>query len=239
MWGATSSAASSTARVSVIVGVGTILVSTTIAGLIGIVSGYFGGLVDLIMQRFIDVWQSLPGLVLLIVFVAMFGTPTTPHTILRTPVAFTVQPAEIRAGQIILSLGLILSGGTSRIYRSAVIAIRHNQYIEASRALGAGHVRLMLSHILPNVLPVILVIATVQLGAAILIEAALSFLQFGIPPPIPDWGSMLSGSAQAYINRAPILAVWPGLAIALTVFGFNIFGDGLRDVLDPRLRGAR
>ncbi len=225
------------ARVSVIVSIGTVTVATLIALLVGVTSGYFGGVVDLVVQRVVDVWQSLPGLVLLLVFAAMFGTPKTPRTILTVPVRIELIPAEIRAVQIIFLLGVVLSGGTSRLYRSATIAMRHNQFIEAGRAVGAGHVRIILKYVLPNIMPVVLVVATVQLGAAILIEAALSFLQFGIPPPIPDWGSMLSGSAAQYINRAPMLAVWPGLAIALAVFGFNMLGDGLRDVLDPRLRG--
>lgn len=225
------------ARVSVIVSLGTVTVATLVALLVGVTSGYFGGTVDLALQRVVDVWQSLPGLVLLLVFAAMFGTPKTPRTILTAPVRIELIPAEIRAVQIIFLLGLVLSGGTSRLYRSATIAVRHNQFIEAGRSLGAGHPRIILRYVLPNITPVVLVVATVQLGAAILIEAALSFLQFGIPPPIPDWGSMLSGSAAQYINRAPMLAVWPGLAIALAVFGFNMLGDGLRDVLDPRLRG--
>jgi peptide/nickel transport system permease protein len=120
-----------------------------------------------------------------------------------------------------------------------VIGIRHNQYMEAARALGVPTRRIMVRYVLPNVLPTILVIATVQLGTAILIEATISFLGFGIPPPIPTWGQMLSGNASRFINRAPLLAVWPGLAISLAVFGFNMLGDALRDVLDPRLRGSR
>ena len=225
------------ARVSVIVGFGTVFVSSLVAGFVGIVSGYFGGIIDLIGQRIVDIWQSLPGLLLLLVFAAIFGTPTSSITVLPGPLALQLQPAEIRAAQIIFALGLILSGGTSRIYRSAVLAIRQRQYVEAARAVGASHPRVLFFYILPNVMPDIIVIATFQLGLAILIEAALSFLQFGIPPPVPDWGSMLSGSAQEYINRAPMLAVWPGLAIFLAVFGFNMFGDGLRDVLDPHMRG--
>jgi peptide/nickel transport system permease protein len=228
------------ARVSIIVGFGTIFISTLVAGFIGVSAGYFGGWVDLLMQRLVDVWLAFPALLLLIVFAAVFGTPTTPKVLFaHTPLKLVLDPAEIRTAQIIFSLGLILSGGSSRVFRSAVIAIRHNQYIEAARAIGASHPRVIFRYILPNVMPVMLVIATVQLGTAILIEASLSFLQFGIPPPVPAWGSMLSGNATQFVNRAPILAVWPGLAISLAVFGFNMLGDGLRDVLDPRLRGSQ
>jgi len=227
------------ARVSIIVGFGTVILSTTLAGLIGVTAGYFGGWVDLLMQRLVDIWLAFPALLLLIVAAAIFGTPTTPVTIFPRPFSLHLDPAEIRTGQIIFALGLILAGGSSRVFRSAVIAIRHNQYIEAARAIGASHFRVIIFYVLPNVMPVMLVIATVQLGTAILIEAALSFLQFGIPPPVPAWGSMLSGNATQFVNRAPILAVWPGLAISLAVFGFNMLGDGLRDVLDPRLRGSQ
>lgn len=228
------------ARVSIIVGFGTILISTIVAGVVGVSAGYFGGTTDLVAQRIVDVWLSFPPLVLLIVFAAVFGTPTTPKVFLdHTPFRTILDPAEIRTAQIILYLGLVLSGGSSRVFRSAVISIRNNQYIEAARAIGANHLRVIVHYILPNVMPVMLVIATVQLGAAILIEASLSFLSFGIPPPVPAWGSMLSGNATQFVNRAPILAVWPGLAISLAVFGFNMLGDGLRDVLDPRLRGSQ
>jgi peptide/nickel transport system permease protein len=223
------------ARVSIIVGFGSIIVSQTIAAVVGITAGYFGGWVDLFVQRLVDVWQSFPGLVLLIVFAAVFGTPTTPVKVL----SMSLDPAEIRTGQIIIALGFILWAGSSRITRSAVIAIRQNQYIETAQAIGAGHFRVLWFYILPNVLPIMIVSATILLGLTILIAASLSFLGFGIPPPVPDWGSMLSGNATQFVNRAPILAVWPGLAISLAVFGFNMLGDALRDVLDPRLRGSQ
>lgn len=227
------------ARVSVIVGFGTVFLSTTVAALVGIPAGYFGGKWDLVEQRVVDVWLSTPPLVLLITFAAVFGTPTTPQPVLPPPIRLVLAPAEIRTVQIIFALGLILAGGSSRVFRSAVIGIRNNQYNEAARAIGASELRILLRYIVPNILPVMLVIATVQLGTAILIEATLSFLSFGIPPPVPAWGSMLSGNATQFVNRAPILAVWPGLAISLAVFGFNMLGDGLRDVLDPRLRGSQ
>jgi peptide/nickel transport system permease protein len=227
------------ARVSVIVGFGTVTISTIVAGLVGIPAGYFGGKYDLTAQRIVDMWLSTPPLVLLITFAAVFGTPTSTQTILASPFRLSLQPAEIRTAQIILVLGFILAGGSSRVFRSATISVRNNQYNEAARALGATDLHILLRYIVPNVAPVMLVIATVQLGTAILIEASLSFLQFGIPPPVPAWGSMLSGNATQFINRAPVLAVWPGLAISLAVFGFNMLGDGLRDVLDPRMRGSQ
>jgi peptide/nickel transport system permease protein len=176
---------------------------------------------------------------LLIVFAAMFGTPTQPKDIVPGPPQFTLDPAELRMCQIIFATGLIFAGGSSRVVRGAVLAVRFNQYMEAARALGVPTPRVLLRYVLPNVLPTIMVIATVQLGTAILVESTISFLGFGIPPPIPTWGQMLSGNATRFINRAPLLAVWPGLAISLAVFGFNMLGDALRDVLDPRLRGSR
>jgi peptide/nickel transport system permease protein len=224
------------ARISMIVGVGSVLLSTVMATIIGVAAGYFGGKVDLVIQRLVDMWIAFPAIVLLIVFAAIFGTPTKARTILP---GLNLQPADIRMLQIIVSIGVILTAGFSRVVRSAVIAMRGNLYLEAGRALGAGAPRLVWRYILPNILPTILVIATVQLGAVILIESTISFLGFGIPPPIPTWGQMLSGNVQRFANRAPLVAVWPGLAISLAVFGFNMFGDALRDVLDPRLRGGR
>jgi peptide/nickel transport system permease protein len=227
------------ARVSIIVGFGTIAISTVLAGFIGITAGYFGSWSDLLAQRVVEIFQSFPGLVLLIVLTAVFSTPTTPAIVGHRPFVIRLDPAEIRTLQIIIALGFVFTWGSSRVIRSAVISIRHNQYIDAARAIGASHWRVIFRYILPNVMPVMLVIATTQLAAAILIEASLSFLSFGIPPPVPAWGSMLSGNATQFVNRAPILAVWPGLAISLAVFGFNMLGDGLRDVLDPRLRGSQ
>lgn len=225
------------ARVSVIIGFGSVALATVLSGLLGIPAGYLGGKFDLIVQRIVDIWIAFPSLILLITLASVFGTPTSPTTVI--PRLLVLQPAELRMWEIVFALGLILTGGTSRVVRSAVLSIRNDQYMEAARALGANNVRILWHHVLPNVVPTILVLATGQLGAAILIEASLSFLQFGIPPPVPAWGSMLSDNATLFVNRAPLLAVWPGLAISLVVFGFNMFGDGLRDVLDPRMRGSQ
>jgi peptide/nickel transport system permease protein len=227
------------ARVSMIVGVGAVLLSSVLATGVGVVVGYVGGKTDLAVQRLVDIWIAFPPVLLLIIFAAMFGTPTSARTIVPGPIGLKLDPAEIRMVQITLSIGFILAAGFSRVVRSAVIAMRSNLYVEAGRALGVGTPRMLWRYVLPNIMPTILVVATVQLGAVILIESTISFLGFGIPPPIPTWGQMLSGNATRFINRAPLLAVWPGLAISLAVFGFNVLGDALRDVLDPRLRGAR
>lgn len=227
------------ARVSMIVSFGAVALSKLLAVAIGVTAGYFGGKTDLVIQRMVDIWISFPAILLLIFFAAIFGQPTKPADILPGPLSLKLDPAQIRMAQTIFAMGLVSAAGSSRVIRGAVIGVRYNQYMEAARALGATWPRILIRYVLPNVAPTILVIATVQLGAAILIESTISFLGFGIPPPIPTWGQMLSGEARRYINRAPLLAIWPGLAISLAVFGFNMLGDALRDVLDPRLRGSR
>jgi peptide/nickel transport system permease protein len=203
-------------RVSVTIGFGAVLISTVVACVVGITSGYFGGWVDLLVQRVVDVWISFPALVLLVSLVAIVGPGLWSTT---------------------LVLGILLAPGTSRVVRSAVLAMRHQPYVESARCVGAGHWRIVLRYVLPNVSAAILVLATVQLGAAILAESTLSFLGYGVPPPFPTWGSMLSGTGRAYMLQSPWLSIWPGLAISAAVFGFNMLGDALRDVLDPRLRG--
>ena len=140
---------------------------------------------------------------------------------------------------VAVALGLVVAGGSSRVVRSSVISIRDMPYMEAARCTGCGHFRIIMRYVLPNVLAPILILATVQLGGAILAESTLSFLGFGVKPPMPAWGSMLAGSGRQFFLVAPWLAIWPGLAISLAVFGFNMLGDALRDVLDPRLRGSR
>jgi peptide/nickel transport system permease protein len=205
------------ARISVTVGFGAVLISTVLATTIGVISGYFGGLFDLLFQRLIDVWISFPALVLLVSLVAVLGPGLWSVTII---------------------LGVLVAPGSSRVIRSAVIAMRHLPYVETASCLGAGHARIILRHVLPNVFATILILATVRLGTAILAEATVSFLGYGVPPPYPAWGAMLSGTGRAYMLQSPWLSIWPGLAISLVVFGFNMLGDALRDVLDPRLRGA-
>jgi peptide/nickel transport system permease protein len=205
------------ARVSVTVGLATILVGTLVATAIGVTSGYFGGLYDIVAQRVVDAWMSFPFLVIILSVMAVLGPGL---------------------GNVILALSIIIAASSSRVIRGATLQVSQHVYVEAARAIGCGHGRILARHILPNVAATIIILATIGLGGVILAESALSFLGFGVPPPYPSWGAMLSGSGRTYMFRAPWMAVWPGLAISLAVFGFNMLGDALRDVLDPRLRGS-
>jgi peptide/nickel transport system permease protein len=213
------------ARISIAVGFGAVIIGTGLATILGVLSGYFGGMFDLILQRVIDAWIAFPAIVLLACLVTVLSTRNTQPV---TSVAI-----------VALALGLVVTGGSSRVVRSAVISIRDMPYMEAARCVGAGHWTLISRYIVPNIVAPVLILATVQLGAAILAESTLSFLGFGVKPPMPAWGSMLAGNGRTYFLTAPSLAIWPGLAISLAVFGFNMLGDALRDVLDPRLRGSR
>ena len=204
------------ARVSVTVGFATVALAVVLATTIGVSSGYFGGAYDLVVQRVVDAWLSFPYLVIVLSVMAVLG------------------PGLLN---VVLSLAIIIAAVNSRVIRGATITIAQGTYVEAARALGCGHTRILLRHILPNVTATIIILATIGLGAAILAESGLSFLGFGVPPPYPAWGAMLSGSGRTYMFRAPWMAIWPGIAISLAVFGFNMLGDALRDVLDPRLRG--
>jgi peptide/nickel transport system permease protein len=206
------------ARISVTVGFGAVTLSILLATLLGVASGYFGGKVDVFIQRVVDAAMAFPPLVLLLSIMAVLG------------------PGLLN---IILVLGIIPSANRSRIIRSATLSAKENQYVEAARAVGASHLRIILCYVLPNIMAPIIVVATNALGAVILIEATLSFLGFGVPPPYPSWGEMLSGSGRSYMYKAPWMAIWPGVAISLAVFGFNMLGDALRDLLDPRLRGSQ
>ena len=206
------------ARISMIVGFLGAALATVISVLIGVVCGYLGGKVDLVAQRAVDAWMAFPDLVLLIVVVAVVG-PGMP--------------------QIIVILGLLYGIGGSRIVRGAVMAAREHMYVHAAQSLGARTPRILWRHILPNVMPVVIVLFTTRIGAVILSEAGLSFLGLGVPPPAPTWGSMLSGSARTYMYIGPWLALAPGLCITLVVYSVNVLGDALRDLLDPRMRGMR
>ncbi|MGH7323807.1 MAG: ABC transporter permease [Candidatus Rokuibacteriota bacterium] len=205
------------ARVSVTVGFTTIALGIVLASLIGVSSGYFGGAYDIVVQRLVDAWMSFPYLVIILSVMAVLG------------------PGMLN---VILALSIIVAAINSRVIRGATLQVAANVYVEAARAMGCGHARIILRHILPNVAATIIIVATIGLGGVILAESALSFLGFGVPPPYPSWGAMLSGSGRTYMFRAPWMAIWPGLAISLAVFGFNMLGDALRDVLDPRLRGS-
>jgi peptide/nickel transport system permease protein len=205
------------ARVSITVGFATIGLAIVLATVIGVSSGYFGGVYDLVIQRIVDAWLSFPYLVIILSVMAVLG------------------PGLLN---LVVSLAILIAAVNSRVIRGAAIAVAQSAYVEAARALGCGHARIIARHIVPNLIATIIILATIGLGAAILAESALSFLGFGVPPPFPSWGAMLSGSGRTYMFRAPWMAVWPGVAISLAVFGFNMLGDALRDVLDPRLRGA-
>lgn len=205
------------ARVSMTVGVLTIAIALVLATAIGVSSAYFGGLWDLVVQRVVDAWLSFPYLIIILSVMAVLG-----------PGLFNV----------VVSLAILIAATNSRVIRGATLAVMQSPFVEAARAAGCGHARIILRHILPNVAATIIILATIGLGAVILAESALSFLGFGVPPPYPSWGSMLSGSGRTYMLRAPWMAVWPGAAISLAVFGFNMLGDALRDILDPRLRGS-
>lgn len=205
------------ARVSVIVGLSGAILSTLGSLIIGVTSGYLGGRFDLLVQRGVDIWISLPGLVVLMIVIAVFGGGMA---------------------QLIIVLSLFFAVPGSRIVRGAVIAVKGNAYISASKVIGASSLRIILRHILPNILPTAIVLFTIRVPAIILSEAGLSFLGFGLPPPTPSWGGMLSGSGRAYMFQAPWMALWPGLALAVVVYGINMFGDALRDLVDPRMRGG-
>ncbi len=206
------------ARISVTVGFGAASLGICLAIAVGVGSGYFGGKFDVLMQRLVDAWMALPGLVVAISIMAVLG------------------PGLLN---VILLLGVLSASRSSRIIRSAAMAAKEQQFVEAARAVGARHRRIILRYILPNIMAPIIIIATISLGTVILTEAALSFLGLGVPPPYPSWGEMLSGSGRSYMYKAPWMAIWPGVAISLAVFGFNMLGDALRDLLDPRLRGGR
>ena len=206
------------AQLSVIIGFCAAGLATVVSILIGVVSGYAGGRTDMVIQRFVDAWQSFPGLVILIVAVAVLG-PGMP--------------------QVIGVLGLLFGIAGSRIVRGAVVSVREHTYIHAAQSIGAGTQRILWRHVLPNIMPVVIVLFTSRLGATILAEAGLSFLGLGVPPPAPTWGGMLSGSARTYMHQGPWLALAPGLALTIVVYAVNMFGDALRDLLDPRMRGSR
>jgi len=203
------------ARVSLMVGLGAMGLGCLGGVSIGLISGYFGGWLDLIAQRFMDMLQALPLLVMALVMSAALG-PSLGNTI------------------IAISIPLIPT--VARVIRSNTLMLRELPYVEAARATGMNEVAIALRHVLPNTLAPLIVLATAQLGSAILVEAALSFLGLGVPEPHPSWGRMLSESAAEYVRAAPWLVIFPGLAISLAVFGTNLLGDALRDMFDPRLR---
>jgi peptide/nickel transport system permease protein len=203
------------ARISLAVGLGSTALGCVIGVTFGLLSGYFGGWLDLVVQRFMDMLQSLPLLVMALVMAAALGPSL---------------------GNTIIAISIPLVPTVARVIRSSTLMLREMPYIEAARAAGMNEIAIAVRHVLPNTLAPLVVLATAQLGSAILVEAALSFLGLGIPEPYPSWGRMLSESAAEYVRTAPWLVIFPGLAISLAVFGTNLLGDALRDTLDPRLR---
>jgi peptide/nickel transport system permease protein len=205
------------AQVSMTVGLAATAIAVLLGAAIGVVSGYFGHRLDLALQRLVDAWLAFPGLVMVIVLLVLLGPGL---------------------GSVILALGISQAFPQSRIIRGATLVVREHAYIEASRASGASHGRVLLRHVLPNVVAPIIVSASTYVSFVILIEAAVSFLGYGVPPPRPSWGGMLSATGRSYMVRAPWLSFFPGLALTLAIFAFNVLGDALRDLLDPRLRAA-
>ena len=205
------------AQVSLIVAFSCTAGFLLIAIFLGMGTGYIGGKLDMVVQRFVDGWMTIPTLILLLALVGALGTGMW---------------------QLILVLSIDRGVSTSRVLRGETLSLKQNIYVEAARSIGAGDLRIFLVHIVPNAFAPIVVMATINLGFFILAEASLSFLGFGIPPPFPTWGSMLSDSGLTYMEKAPWMAIWPGLALTLAVWAFNVLGDAIRDLLDPRLRGA-
>ena len=202
-------------RVSLIVGFTSVTLGTFFGTLIGLASGFWEGRVDQVLQRGVDTCMAVPGIVLALAVVSVLGQSLT---------------------NIILVIALVIAPGASRVVRGSVLSVKQNTFVDAAYAAGASSWRIIVHHILPNVFAPILVIASVWLGNAIVIEAALSFLGLGTPPPTPTWGGMLSGEGRRNLENAPFLAIFPGLAISVVVLAFNMLGDALRDLLDPRLR---
>jgi peptide/nickel transport system permease protein len=203
------------ARISLAVGVGATAMGCIIGVIIGLMSGFFGGWFDLIVQRLMDIMQSLPLLVMALVMAASLG-PSLTNTI--------------------IAIAIPLVPNVARIIRSNTLSLREMPFVEAARAIGMSETRIAIVHVLPNTLAPLIVLATAQLGSAILVESALAFLGLGVPEPYPSWGRMLSESAAEYVRTAPWLVIFPGIAISAVVFGTNLFGDAIRDILDPRQR---
>ncbi len=205
------------ARISMIVGLAGAALHVIVETLVGGVSGFVGGKYDVTLQRFVDTIQCFPSLILYLTVMSVVGQGLVP---------------------VILVLGISSGFYGARTVRGAVIGIKENMYFDAARAIGASRARTMITHVLPNITAVLIIEFTLAVGRMIISEAMLSFLGFGIPPPQPSWGGMLSGPGRDYMLQAPWMALWPGLALAIAVFGINMLGDAVRDLWDPRLRGG-
>ena len=205
------------ARLSLLIGLSATAVNILAAFLVGGASGFLGGKFDLIIQRFVDAWIAFPGLILLLTIMSIVGTGLA---------------------QIILVLGI--SGGISgsRILRGAVIAIKGNDYFLAAQAIGSPSVTTLMRHVLPNVMPIVIISFSITIGGVMLTEASISFLGFGLSREIPSWGGLLSKEGRAFMEQAPWMALWPGLCLTAVIYSLNMWGDAMRDLLDPRLRGS-
>ena len=189
-----------------------------IAALIGGTSGFLGGKVDLAAQRFVDAWMAFPGLLLLLTIMSIVGQGLL---------------------QIIVVLGVTGGIGGSRVIRGAVVGIKENDYFLAARAVGTPTRQILIRHVLPNIMAPVIIIFSINIGGVIIAEASLSFLGYGLPFEIPSWGGMLSREGRLYMEMAPWLAFWPGIFLTIVVYSLNMFGDAVRDLLDPRLRGGQ
>lgn len=203
------------ARTALLVGFVSSLVGATLGLLLGVASAYFGGRFDLVFQRVMDVFMAFPLIIMAMAVVSIFGTGVQ---------------------NVILAITVPFIPRCARVVRASALAIREIPYVDAARALGFGHGRIIIRHMIPNVMAPYLIMLTSFMAQAILLEAALSYLGLGVQEPVPAWGLMLQGGAEEYAESAPWIAIFPGLAISLSVFAFNLFGDALRDALDPRLR---
>ena len=205
------------ARLSLTVGLAATTLTIVVAVLIGGISGFLGGKLDLGVQRFVDAWMAFPGLILLLTIMSIVGRGMP---------------------QIIVVLGITGGIGGSRTVRGAVIGIKENDYFLAAKSVGTPTRQILIRHVLPNIMAPLIIIFSINIGGVIIAEASLSFLGFGLPPSVPSWGGLLSREGRRYMEIAPWLALWPGLCLTSVVYCFNMFGDAMRDLLDPRLRGG-
>ncbi len=205
------------ARISVLVGLAATALNIVVAVLVGGTSGFLGGRLDLAVQRFVDAWMAFPGLLLLLTIMSIVGRGLL---------------------QIIVVLGIAGGISGSRVMRSAVIGIKENDFFMAAQAVGTPTSKILIHHVLPNIMAPVIIVFSINIGGVIMSLAALGFLGYGLPPTIPDWGGMLSREGRRYMEQAPWLALWPGLCLTIVVYSFNMLGDALRDLLDPRLRGG-
>ena len=203
------------ARVSLTVGFASVALGIAAATIIGMVSGYAGRWVDIGLQRVVDIMMAFPTLILILMIVAVFGASER---------------------NVIFAIALFIIAAPSRVVRAEVLGVKSRLYVEGARAVGCTNTRILFRHIFPNIVHVIIIMISINIGGVIIVEASLSFLGLGVPPPAPSWGNMIAGPGTFYLRKAPWMVIAPGAALALTVYAFNMLGDALRDVLDPRLR---